>query len=621
MKKINNILVVDRSACCFVPSHQHNHTSQQYNSCLYYHTIRWARRVRRTSRAVREAVLGYSASSIVCPVKKATAAKDTATAAANSNINSSTYVASKKARPTTNKTEQPKATSYNNPAAKATSANKPPSAEPKETMTMVEPATVSLEECLRNLDAKLHHQEFQQSTKYSHDEKEKLREARRLLREFVTTQYNHKRGALWEWSLAVIPSADVPGVYYLQYRDGSNKIGMSIQCAPRVQEQPHSLARLIMNFEQATNAIPTTLVQAISALELPGLHFHEDRQMEKEILIILQVCELFFACSRQCNTNTVGERLFQVPSDKVNCAIHPSPTIPSQAIEFLENIPKGGVVCLLSWITIVCQLHEWGHASTEFLPHKLHPLPPRGGAVKIQRLMSLFGEKFGGFKDAITTSPRIDELDDVIELLLPLLSGLLGDPEKDEIILQQIREIMKLLQGDNYSSYVEPPPEALAHAAKLLFERLLVELPEDYVIFIEHHTMDDLQAEYPKWFVQTFAINSAIDIYAKRTVVKDNNNTRRPALRLVHTTTTTNNNTNNNQCRRVMIGASYFVAYAQEQSENHRFQSVQDFRVCQEDLLASGNTTVEAVDKEVRLAQSFLMGLSLDGDDEPYRRG
>lgn len=89
----------------------------------------------------------------------------------------------------------------------------------------------------------------------------------------------------------------------------------------RVKDQPHKLALGLMDEEDMINFIAQEWVDKIKALQLPGLVFHADHNQYLETLIRMQLSELYFATSYQCNTERVGERLVQLPSQRVRDAI------------------------------------------------------------------------------------------------------------------------------------------------------------------------------------------------------------------------------------------------------------------------------------------------------------
>lgn len=175
-----------------------------------------------------------------------------------------------------------------------------------------------------------------------------------------------------------------------------------------------------MTREECRAAVPVELVEAIKALELPGIFFHPDKNYHCEQLIQIHLCEIFNGCARECVTETLGERFFQLAAPVVQHCLC-SNSIPSEAINFMQGIPKQGIVCQTTWPTLICDLHALAETSPEFLSRRLRPQPSRGGCVKINRLQELFGSMYGGYFDALDKSPRFRTLEIVIGKLLPLL--------------------------------------------------------------------------------------------------------------------------------------------------------------------------------------------------------
>jgi hypothetical protein len=145
-----------------------------------------------------------------------------------------------------------------------------------------------------------------------------------------------------------------------------------------------------MDKEDMINFIAQEWVDKIKALQLPGLVFHADHNQYLETLIRMQLSELYFATSYQCNTERVGERLVQLLSQRVRDAIA-LPTCNPAAVEFLRDIPDNGVCPALTWITLPCQLQKMKQESP-FLTAKLRTPPPQGGFVTLNRLMEIWCE-------------------------------------------------------------------------------------------------------------------------------------------------------------------------------------------------------------------------------------
>lgn len=132
---------------------------------------------------------------------------------------------------------------------------------------------------------------------------------------------------------------------FVGYRDGTIKIGMSFQCKTRVGQQGKRFAARLLNQTDLPKLVPNDVVQSIQDLELPGIIFNRVHEETEQVPPIqMQVCEMFLACSRDCVTNTVCERLIKLPSPKVFGLLE-DVSIPEEAVDFMKNIPDGGVVC------------------------------------------------------------------------------------------------------------------------------------------------------------------------------------------------------------------------------------------------------------------------------------
>ena len=235
------------------------------------------------------------------------------------------------------------------------------------------------------------------------------------------------------------------------------------------------------------------IIAQIKELDLPGMVFHEDHSDTLDHLIRMQLCEMFLACSRHCATNTVCERLVQLPSKKVRHTLA-IPKFSQKAIEFLKGTPDGGIYCQLTWPTLPSRLHRIAETSPCFLPHKLHPEPPKGGFVTRNRNMKWVGEKLGGRQDSMSISPRVRELDVVTEKLEPLLKKADWSNDKNKTA---IRHAFNLIQGENYSHYVRPTSDELSQGARQVLGAYLRTLPTNFGILIERCTVDALEKESP----------------------------------------------------------------------------------------------------------------------------
>jgi len=279
--------------------------------------------------------------------------------------------------------------------------------------TVDEPRLLSKEDCLRNLQTKMFDkiQVTLRSLKLTKKHELLLVSLTRLVDEIYDS-------GGWEWTVSKLDHNDA-GVYLIGYDDYSIKIGMSFHCRNRVGQQGKMFAATVMTVEDMKQKIPRRVVDEILSLRLPGLVVHEDHTEELQTLIRMQLCELFLACSRACVTNTVGERLVQVPTLEIQRIIEPVSSYPTEAVTFFqdEEIPDGGMHNITTWSTFPSDMHRLAEDSPDFLQQKLHP-QPKEICLKIQRLQILLGPKCGGFQNAVSVSDRSKQMEQVYQALL-----------------------------------------------------------------------------------------------------------------------------------------------------------------------------------------------------------
>jgi hypothetical protein len=97
-------------------------------------------------------------------------------------------------------------------------------------------------------------------------------------------------------------------------------------------------------------------VDFIKALELPGLAWGRQRWSTWNTGADAALQD-FFATAYECVTNTVGERLVQLPSTRVRELIAHR-KFGRNAIKVMTGIPNKGVFCLLIWATLPFRLQE-----------------------------------------------------------------------------------------------------------------------------------------------------------------------------------------------------------------------------------------------------------------------
>jgi len=189
------------------------------------------------------------------------------------------------------------------------------------------------------------------------------------------------------------------------------KFGQSVQCVDRTERQGHSFAYMAADLATTIAVVPKSLVLEIASLQLPAPAACEGREDPLHRLICLQIGEFFLACSRDCTTGTVGERLFALPCDDVKAVFADCDcTFTDEDIEFMAGIPNAGIPNAgmhfdLTWATLPHRMHRRAERS-DFVRHKLFPEPPKRGFATNCLLMEATGEKCGGFKDAVPIAPR-----------------------------------------------------------------------------------------------------------------------------------------------------------------------------------------------------------------------
>jgi len=262
--------------------------------------------------------------------------------------------------------------------------------------------------------------------------KSKLVQLQSLLEEFFLAQY-HTNSDAWDLQLRNLVGTD-PCVYWALFHNGQDKDGMTFRGRDRVLEQNVRVAALLMTLEEMRVQVPNTVIDAIAALQLPGLHFHVNKVQYLKDLIAMQVCEGFLACLWGLGTSVILERLLQLPSSKVEATLAPIANFGQDALDFMQDIPNRGVSALLTWEPLPVAMREMAQSS-EFLQAHVHEAPGEGGLVKLNRLIHLFGDKLGSWQNAVPVCPRLVELDQVIAKLSPLLQGDIEDGETVQAIL------------------------------------------------------------------------------------------------------------------------------------------------------------------------------------------
>lgn len=426
----------------------------------------------------------------------------------------------------------------------------------------------------------------------------KLQQLRTLTRAWITELYTNSQG-LFDWARHIrslkycTGENEAGGIYVLVIRSGSGhllfKFGMSFHCYKRAREQSGKFAARYMDLNQLENLVPVELVERIREMELPGLVFHPDFVEHAKHLIRMQLVESVLGCSAsnaECVANTVAERLLQQPCPEVREAVQPHPDLwTPEVVAFFQNIGTGKVQFLFSWRTLSAAL--WASSNpSEFLRRRLRLLP---GFVKEFVAKALVGDKYKGFIDCINDSPREDTLDEIVHILLPILTAIPEGPIMDESVCQEIQGVLDGIRGVNYDDYVRPSQVTVGRGAREKLPGLLESTEEDGMTVMERHTWVGLLMYDRPWAEATIDIPNGVEVMPEF-----------PGALTLFRTRKTN--------RRLVIMASHFIIFAENVTPLHRRRAVLFFLLFLDVLQASGNVDPEHVASQRALLQSFLMG-------------
>ena len=203
-----------------------------------------------------------------------------------------------------------------------------------------------------------------------------------ILEAFAIDMHTEKA---YKWNPTTIKSTNSMAVYFLS----NHKIGSPSRVMFWVKkQQPFRWAAKLVDVKDFAKLVPQEFVDQIIALWLPGLYFHPDNVGYQHDLIHMQLLEMYLACYYTSITATVGERLLQQPSWRVQEAMT-VPIIPQEAMVFVGWIKDGSMCNIHTWPTIRYRLqHDFVNdeninpADRKLLQQRLHPLPPMRGYVK-----------------------------------------------------------------------------------------------------------------------------------------------------------------------------------------------------------------------------------------------
>ena len=452
----------------------------------------------------------------------------------------------------------------------------------KQYFQFVEPRALSLDETLANYERKSKIQTFLDDANTSPSEKEKLREIDVIMTRFIIAQHGNTAALNWQPLVG-----NTPCVYagpFSSNRGAPVKIGMSRDAPRRVERQNLVFAAQLMDREGMQKLVSDEMVAEIIAVQLPGYAYHEDHLDYLKNTIRMQASECLLGISRRCATKTVLETMTHLPNEKVQSATA-THSYEEDEVEFMRNIPDGGVAAKFTWETLTHYLHTLAKDS-DFLPFRLRKLP-ENEFVKLDRFKQLLGSKFGSWEDAVKYCPRAAQIDQVIRVLIPLLKATIVDNVA-------VRAALTLLQGKNKSHYVEPSSQALAAGAKTVLENALADLPVTHVIVVERCSVDAMERHCRAW------LHGVLNMKDARDLLGDDPR----ALCLVRAFTG----------HRVLFTASYFHAFSEKASHDSRIKSARAFLALLDLLHASGNVTAEHVARQRNLLRSYLMAMLMDNE-------
>lgn len=394
-----------------------------------------------------------------------------------------------------------------------------------------------------------------------------------------------------------------------------HKYGTSNRPLARAKkDQPvYRMFASLMTYHDLESFVSADLVSSIKALGLPGLYFHQGRQDELDVLVRMQVTEIFFACAYHCFTETVGERLVQLPSHDVVMACSTSDVKVAlsepkhaNARSFFDKVGKAHFVG--TWPTLKSRLYEM-KADCAFLRAKLsRELPDDEFLTKLlfKQLTGLL--LYGSSENVIKFSPREKDIERVIqqiheELPEPLDNDAHGNDQQDIMnrYHAHLRDSLQLLRGTNYTHYVRPSDAELDKGARQVLDHFFQHVPIDDLIVIERSTINKIEKESPEWFETHFDLSQGIHVAADRRFV------------LVRT---------KNSGHRVAIVLSFFKMMGQQAAQVTRFRAVKVYLQFSTLLCASNHIDQQELEDRCNLYCSFLMKLegtrkkNVDDDDE-----
>jgi hypothetical protein len=216
--------------------------------------------------------------------------------------------------------------------------------------------------------------------------------------------------------------------------------------------------------------------------------------------------------------------------------------------------------------------------------------------------MTMAGQKYGGFEDIVQESPRQAQVRQVpanVKTLLEQKRNTDMNQDQEIALDRNIREALKPLQGENYSSYVAATDAQLGNDGPLLLDKCLSSLPGTFALQLEKTSLSAMKQESPQWVRESIDLENAIHCL--------------PNDRLVLARSRKTNH-------RIIVTGSPFIPWAENPSWLHRVNGVGNIVAYMELMRKKGYLTEQHFHREKALMQSFLMGLPTeDGDLERFR--
>jgi hypothetical protein len=127
--------------------------------------------------------------------------------------------------------------------------------------------------------------------------------------------------------------------------------------------------------------------------------------------------------------------------------------------------------------------------------------------------MTMAGQKYGGFEDIVQESPRQAQVRQVpanVKTLLEQKRNTDMNQDQEIALDRNIREALKPLQGENYSSYVAATDAQLGNDGPLLLDKCLSSLPGTFALQLEKTSLSAMKQESPQWVRESIDLENAI---------------------------------------------------------------------------------------------------------------